>query len=213
LKGGATYTQNLSLDNPIGVYFGSGGDFSTQNPNGINIQASYNTILGGGAINTSPMDWGIETQSAATGSRVHHNVLAYSSALAGFGLMADAAADTLGVVIPNYIAFDSNVTYQWAKSGNIQAIHMTSGSASIALIHASYNSHLWDDPTSGTNNNNSGHIFPNAYTEASLLAALGYADHASFVNDLVRNPEKHVQRNAVLLMLNGYGVDTSAMTW
>jgi hypothetical protein len=33
------------------------------------------------------------------------------------------------------------------------------------------------------------------------------------VNDLIRNPEKHVQRQAVLLMLNGYGVDTAAMKW
>jgi hypothetical protein len=133
--------------------------------------------------------------------------------MAGYGLMADASPDTTGVALPNYVSFQSNVTYKWSKSGNIQAIHMSSGSGDISLIHASYNSHLWDDPTSGTNTNDASHAFPNAYTEASLLAALGYADHASFVNDLIRNPEKHVQRQAVLLMLNGYGVDTSAMTW
>jgi hypothetical protein len=213
LKGGGIYTQNLSLDNPIGAYFGYGNTYSIDAPNGVNIQASYNAILGGGGINTSPMDWGIETQNGAPGSLVHHNVLAYSSALAGYGLMADAAADTTGVALPNYITFDSNVTYQWSKSGHIQAIHLSSGTASISLIHASYTNNLWDDPTSGTNTNNSGHSFPNAYTEATLLAALGYPDHASFVNDLIRNPEKHVQRQAVLLMLNGYGVDTSAMTW
>lgn len=213
LKGGGTYTQNLSLDNPIGVYFGSGNDFSIAAPNGINIQASYNAIIGGGGINSNPMDWGIETQGGAAGSRVHHNILAYSSALAGYGLMADAAPDATGVAIANYTSFDSNVTYLWSKSGAIQAIHMSSGSASISLIHAAYNSHLWDDPTSGTNNNNSGHVFPNAYTKASLLSALGYADKTNFVNDVIRNPEKHVQRNAVLLMLNGYGVDISAMAW
>jgi hypothetical protein len=213
LKGGATYTQNLSLDNPIGVVFGGGNTYSIDAPNGVNIQASYNAILGGGGINTSPMDWGIETMNGAPGSLVHHNVLAYSSAMAGYGLMADAAPDTTGVALPNYVAFQSNVTYQWSKSGNIQAIHMSSGTASISLIHATYTNNLWDDPSSGTNTNNSGHVFPNAYSEATLLAALGYANRTSFVNDLIRNPEKHVQRQAVLLLLNGYGVDTSAMTW
>jgi hypothetical protein len=101
LKGGATYTQNLSLDNPIGVYFGDGNDYSTAAPNGVNIQASYNAIIGGGGINTNPMDWGIETKNGAPGSLVHHNVLAYSSAMAGYGLMADASPDTSGVALPN----------------------------------------------------------------------------------------------------------------
>jgi hypothetical protein len=213
LKGGATYTQNLSLDNPIGVVFGGGDDYSTAAPNGINIQASYNAILGGGGINTNPMDWGIETVNGAPGSLVHHNVLARSSAMAGYGLMADDPADVSGVSLPNYVTFDHNTTYQWSKSGNIQALHLSSSGGLISNIHATYTGNLWDDLTSGANVNNAGHVFPNAYTETSLLATLGYSDHASFVNDLIRNPEKHVQRQAVLLMLNGYGVDTSGMKW
>jgi hypothetical protein len=216
LKGGGTYVQNLSLNNPIGVGLGGGNDYSTAEPNGVDIQVAYNAILGGGVVSTTSTaaaDWGIATVNGAPGSLVHHNVLAYSSAMAGYGLMADAPYDTSNIALPNYVSFQSNVTYKWSKSGNIQAIHMSSGGADISLIHASYNSHLWDDPTSGTNTNDAMHVFPNAYTEATLLAALGYSDETSFINDLIRNPEKHVQRNAVLLMLNGYGVDTSAMTW
>jgi hypothetical protein len=133
--------------------------------------------------------------------------------MAGYGLMADAGTDMTGVALPNYISFDSNITYQWSRSGGIQAVHLSSGTASISLIHATYSNNLWDDPSSGTNTNNSGHAFPNAYTEATLLSTLGYASKTSFVNDLIRNPEKHVQRQAVLLMLNGYGVDTAAMKW
>jgi hypothetical protein len=159
------------------------------------------------------MDWGIDVVNGAPGSSVHHNVLAYSSALAGYGLMADAPYDVTNVALPCYVAFYSNITWQWSKSGNIQAVHKSSGGAPLSLINATYADHLWDDPTSGTNTNNSGHTFPNAYTEATLLAALGYADETSFINDVTRNPEKHVQRQAVLLMLNGYGVDTSGMTW
>jgi hypothetical protein len=83
----------------------------------------------------------------------------------------------------------------------------------MSLVHATFENNIWDGPASGTNTNISTHTFPNAYTEASLLSALGYTDETSFINDLIRNPEKHVQRNAVLLMLNGYGVDTSAMRW
>jgi hypothetical protein len=121
--------------------------------------------------------------------------------------MAEASPDTYNVALPNYTDFHDNVSYLWNPSGQSTQFPASS------LLHATVEYSIWDDPTSGTNRNNAGIAFPNAYTEASLLSALGYADETSFINDVINNPEKHVQRQGVALMLSGYGVDTSAMKW
>jgi hypothetical protein len=216
LKGGGVYTQNLSIRNPNAAAAGSGNNYSVDAPNGVAIEMAYNVVIGGGAITASSgnLDWGFHVANGAPGSSVHHNVLA-RSAQAGYALMIDAPVDTLGGVLPSYADFHDNVSYQWNASGNSTMVGMPGQTlpANLSLIHASFDNNIWDGPASGTNSNISSHTFPNVYTESSLLSALGYADETSFINDVINNPEKHVQRNAVELMLDGYGVDTSAMQW
>ena len=211
LKGGGTYTQNLVIRCANAFAFGSGNDYSVDAPNGVVIEGSYNAAIGSNIVNSTSgaIGWGVHTNNGRQGfSAVHHNVFARNDQSNGYALMADAAADvTYNKALPNYTDFHDNISYLWNRSGQSTAF------TTNPLVHATVNNNLWDDPTSGTNINNGGHVFPNAYTETTLLNALGYADETSFVNDLINNPEKHVQRQAVALMLGGYGVDISAMKW
>jgi len=211
LKGGGTYTQNLVIRCANAFSFGGGNDYSVDSPNGVVIQGAYNAVIGSNIVNSTSgaVGWGIHTSNGMQGSSaIHHNVLAMNTQSTGYALMADTSPDiTYGVALPNYTSFHDNVSYKWNPSGQ-----STQFSAS-SLLHATADYSIWDDPTSGTNRNIAGIVFPNAYTEASLLSALGYADETSFINDVINNPEKHVQRQGVALMLSGYGVDTSAMKW
>jgi hypothetical protein len=208
LKGGGTYQQNLIIGCPIAFLFGGGDTYSTAAPNGVAIEGSYNAVVGSNRVNSSgAAGWGVRTINGIQGSSaVHHNVLAMNSQSIGYALMADSTADFTNVALPNYTDFHDNISYRWNASG--QSTQITG-----SLTHATFENNVWDDPNSATNINIAGHGFPNPYTETTLLAALGYADEASFINDVINNPEKHVQRQGVLLMLNGYGVDTSAMKW
>lgn len=209
LKGGATYTQNLSIRNPQAAAAGGGTNYDTQAPDGVHIEIAYNAAIGGGQISTVPgvggaLDWGWSTSNGTSDSSVHHNVLARSSTQTG----GPAFIMTADYNQPSYTAFHDNVSYLWSSTGATLFY-----GAYAAQILATVNSNVWDAPTSGTNINNSNQAFLNPYTESSLLAALGYSDESSFISDIINNPEKHVQRQGVLLMLNGYNVDTSAMNW
>jgi hypothetical protein len=211
LKGGGTYTQNLVIRCANAFAFGSGNSYSVDAPNGVVIEGAYNAVIGSNIVNSSSgaIGWGIHTNNGMQGnSAVHHNVLAMNDQSTGYALMADASSDvTYNVALPNYTDFHDNVSYKWNPAGQSTQFMASS------LLHATAENNIWDDPSLATNTNISSHTFPNAYTETSLLAALGYADETSFINDVINNPEKHVQRQGVLLMLNGYGVDTSAMKW
>jgi hypothetical protein len=209
LKGGGIYTQNLVIRCANAFSFGGGNDYSVDSPNGVVIEGAYNAVVGSNIVNSTSgaAGWGIHTNNGMQGnSAVHHNVLAMNTQSIGYALMADSSPDiTYNVALPNYADFHDNISYRWGQGT------LLTGSSS--LIHSTFENNIWDDPNSGTNVYNGGRAFPNAYTEASLLAALGYADETSFINDVINNPEKHVQRQGVALMLSGYGVDTSAMTW
>jgi len=211
LKGGGTYTQNLVIRCANAFAFGSGNSYSVDAPNGVVIEGAYNAVIGSNIVNSTSgaVGWGVHTNNGRQGSSaVHHNVFALNDQSTGYALLADASADvTYNVALPNYTDFHDNVSYRWNPSGQTTAF------ASNPLVHATATNNLWDDPSSGTNINNGGHVFANAYTETSLLNALGYATETSFVNDVINNPEKHVQRQGVLLMLKGYGIDISAMSW
>jgi hypothetical protein len=208
LKGGGTYTQNLSIRNPQAAAAGGGTNYNTAAPNGVHIEIAYNAAIGGGQVSTlvqGAYDWGWSAVNGTSDSSVHHNVLARSSSGAGPAFITTADFNQ-----PSYAAFHDNISYLWSSSGGTTSFSVASYPAQI---YATVASNIWDDPTSGTNINNSSQAFSNAYTESSLLAALGYSDETSFINDVINNPEKHVQRQGVWLMLTGYNVNTSAMTW
>jgi hypothetical protein len=212
LKGGGTYTQNLVIRCANAFSFGGGDNYSVDAPNGIVIDGSYNAVIGSNIVNSTSgaVGWGAHTNNGKQSQPgIHHNVLARNDQATGYAWMADAAPDiTNSVALPNYTDFHDNVSYLWNPSGQ-----STSFTPNGSLLHATISNTKWDDPTSGTNTNVGSVTFPNAYTETSLLSALGYASETAAINDWIANPEQHGWRLGPKLMLQGYGVDISAMPY
>jgi hypothetical protein len=208
LKGGATYQQNLVIRCPIAVGLGGGDNYSIDAPSGVVIDASYNAAIGSNMVNsTGAVGWGFSTVNGMqNNSVVHHNVLARNDQASGVAYKADSSSDSNSVALPNYTDFNHNVSYLWNASGS-------SSSFTGTMTHATVANTVWDDPTGGTNTNVGSVSFSNAYTETSLLAALGYASETAAINDWIANPQQHGWRQGVKLMLQGYGIDISAMPY
>ena len=105
---------------------------------------------------------------------------------------------------PSYMDYTNNVVYSWSTPG--QTHYDGAADPYQGQAHATYNNNIWDDPTSGTNTNNGGVSFANAYTAAQLYAALAYTDKQSFVTYAITHPEAHIQRTARALLFAGYGL-------
>jgi hypothetical protein len=127
--------------------------------------------------------------------------------------MADDAPDlsapssSTNISLPSYPTFDRNTLWQWSTTGtDDQAVHISSSPGLIGDIHATYTNNLWGAATSGTNTNNSGASFANAYTSTTLVQALGYADLATAEAAWKLNPQLHGWRAGPGLFLLGYGV-------
>lgn len=206
LKGSGFYHYNISIRNPIAWTGGDGAEYSLFKPFGGIMDQSYNAALGsnncnGNGGNNGAQGWGASATESKSCSLSHHNVLARNDQGTGHTFLSSQGQDDSYVWTTNdNTVFDHNVAYQWSTSGN--TLLFTSGTNATAT------NNLWDDPTSGTNTNNGSTVFPNAYTETSLLAALpgAYPDENTAVNDWINNPEQHGWRNAAPLMLSGYGV-------
>lgn len=204
LKGGGTYTLNLSINNPIGPYFGNGDNYSVDASSGVTTKIDHNFIIGGG--------WCMASINGAVGGSGDHNVCTRSDSTSGYccyALMADDMPDIdHNTALPDYITYDSNVVFQW--NGHSAAVHYDSGTGDISLIHATFTNNLWDDPASGSNAIVAGHNFANAYTLASLLASISPAYTSLDVAraDWIAHPEQHGWQRGVPLGLTGYGVAT-----
>jgi hypothetical protein len=216
IKSGGLYTNNLFLNGRNVAAIGGGNLYDVDAPLGIPIDASYNVALSTESLAGTP--WGFSTQNGASGnSKVHYNILAHPSSL-GYAFLVDApnpihANVTSAMAKPAYTDFENNISYQWSSSGSTVQLGIQQP-GNIALVHATTNNNLWDDPTSGTNTNNGSTVFPNAYTEVTLLAALpgAYPDETTAVNAWIADPEQHGWENGVSLARAGYGLTIPALS-
>ena len=201
-RGDIVFTENLSIDNPACVGLGGGPQYNVDRPNGVNILASDNACFGDADVNsTHPLGWGISTTDGTNGSRVTHNLLARSRSPKSIN--AWAFQNTAPFNQPSYAQYDHNVVYDWAVPGQTYFVQTA---WFPAQVFTSYDYNSWGDPASGTNINNSSVSFPNAYTAATLYAALGYADKNAFINYAINHPEAHIQRTARATLFAGYGL-------
>jgi hypothetical protein len=199
-RGNALIQANLGIDNPIMVAAGGGVAYDVMVPFGDALDVSFNAYIGGADVTSSlPRRMGIDTENGRPFSLAHHNLLVRNSVV---GPWTFSLQDTDGA--PSYMTFDHNVAYQRSTSGSALQIAAT-GFGSAGNLHATFTNNIWDDPASGSNVNSGGVSFPNAYTQASLYSALGYADKAAFVNYAIANPDAHPGRAARTLLMAGYG--------
>jgi hypothetical protein len=198
-RGNISHTENVIIDCPIAIALGGGVAYDKVRPNGVDIQSSYNAIIGSGSIpDSGAAGWGITNSNGRSGSSAHHNLILRSGTLAGPAFITNADYNQ-----PSYMAWHDNVSYSWAPGGfshSELAVFPTQ-------VRATFSNNVWDDPTSGTNINNSSKTFPNPYTAAQLYAALGFNSKEAFMADAIARPEAHPARGARSLLFAGYGLN------
>jgi hypothetical protein len=201
LRGDATVTENVYIDNPISIYIGQGTDYSIGRPNGIAVEVSYNAVLGDADVNsTNPRGIAVSIANSRSGSAVHHNLLLRSRNPGAVNVHTFETAAMYNQ--PTYADYHDNIAYLWAKSGKTK----DEGGAFPSQDYATYSNNVWDDPTSGTNVNVACKSFPNPYTADQLYAALGCTDKATCAARMIETPELGWAARVRALLFAGFGL-------
>jgi hypothetical protein len=202
LRGNAIlFTENVSMDNPIGVGVGGGVNYSTVNPNGVTIEVSYNAFLGDADLNSSnPRGQAIVSSNGRSGSSAHDNLIARSRNPSGVNVYAFLTQSDY-IDKPSYMTYDRNLVYQWAAANQVFAAGGAAGQE-----FPTYTNNIWDAAASGTNLNISSKTFANPYTAAQLFTALGCGDKATCAARMVETPELGWAARARALLWQGYGM-------
>jgi hypothetical protein len=202
-RGNITHYANLVIDCPIGMALGGGSEYNTSRPNGVDIQSSYNAILGTATIPDShAAGWGITTSNGRSGSSIHHNLVIRSGTLASSAFITNADYNQ-----PSYMAWHDNVAFLWSPMGFTHS----ELAGFPAQVHATFSNNVWDDAASGTNTNIAGVAFSSPYTADQIYVAAGFADKAAFVAYAIARPETRIHRTVLTRLQAGYGVSTSGM--
>jgi hypothetical protein len=212
-RGNSSVTENLGIDNPIGLVLGGGTNYNTDTPGGVLIRAAYDVHLGSADIDSAnPRGGGVVTVNGKPGSYFRYGIIAHRATLAN-GQTAAALHAQADFDVPSYMDWSDTVIYQWATSGNSTADFGSFPSQ----VHQTFANMIWDDPTSGTNVNNGSVTLPNPYTADQLYQALGFtggdapARKRAFIEYAVAHPEVHIQRQALNLLWTGYGISHSVL--
>ena len=202
LRGGAiTFTENVSIDNPVGVGVGGGVNYNVENPNGVDIEVSYNAFLGDADLNsTNPRGMAIVAANGRQGSSAHHNLIARSRDVNAVNVTAFHTQSDYADK-PSYMSYDYNLVYQWAAASQVYGIGGAAGAE-----FPTYNNNVWDALTSGTNANIGSKSFPNPLTSPQLFGALGCTDKAGCATQMIENPELGWGIKARALLWQGYGM-------
>jgi len=195
LRNNVVFTENVSIDDPIGV--GVGGQIT----GGSSSEVSHNAFIGDADVNTSyprgDAIWGINGQP---GSSIHHNLIVRRrdpNSLNGYALHLEAN-------VGNDSTFDvhDNLIYLWSSA----SANNTRGEFGGAALHLTYNYNVWDAPAWGTNLNNGSKNYPSPYTSAQMFAALGCTDKAGCAAQMIETPELGWGIKARGILWLGYGL-------
>ena len=195
LRNNVVFTENVSIDDPIGV--GVGG----QIPGGSSSEVSYNAFIGDADVNsTYPRGDAIWAINGQAGSAIHHNLILRRrdpTSLNGYALHLEANLN-------NTSTFDvhDNTIYLWSSASANNTISEVGGTA----LTATFNYNIWDAPSSGTNTNNGSKSFPNPYTRDQLFSALGCTDKAGCAALMIETPELGWGIRARGILWLGYGL-------
>jgi len=195
LRNNVVFTENVSIDDPIGV--GVGGQIT----GGSSSEVSYNAFLGDADVNTTyPRGDAIWAINGQTGSAIHNNLILRRrdpASLNGYAFHLEA---NLG----NISTFDvhHNTIYLWASASANNTLSEIGGTA----LRPTYNYNVWDAPSSGTNTNNGSKSFPIPYTRDQMFAALGCTDKPGCAALMIETPELGWGIKARTLLWQGYGL-------
>jgi hypothetical protein len=199
-RGNSTITENVFIDNPISIAAGGGSNYSTVSPNGVQLEVSYNAIIGDADISSSqPRGFAINASNGRSGSSAHHNLIVRSRNPSAYNVIAFATSADFNQA--SYMDYHDNFAYLWSASGKT---HYEGGSFP-AQDHAIFNNNVWDDPASGSNANNVSASLPSPYTEAQLFTALGCTDKSACAGRMIEAPELGWAVKARALLFAGYG--------
>jgi hypothetical protein len=205
---------NVYIDNPTTVALGGGAAYDVAKPYGVDLDFTRNIIIGDADITTSfPRGQAIVSINGRPISKARYNAVVRSRAGTSGGQASFSTGALSTANQPNYMTWDHNVVYQWSSAA--AALNDTTG-AYPAQNFPTYTNNVWDAATSGSNTNDAGTVFTNAYTAASLYAALtatypSITDKTSLINYAIANPEAQVQRKIVALMQAGYNVPAATL--
>jgi hypothetical protein len=207
IRGDGTLTETVVIGAPGGVGLGPPSSETGERSDGFDYRASYNLIIAGLEFNPgtgSYLGVGFSSNSGKPGSRTDHNLI----------IRKVAGQSRQGTVFNNfawdttkrcYMEFDHNISFDWSDTG--YTVQTNGGFApTYALPYTTYDYNGWDDPASGTNTHVTSASFTNAYTEAGLYVAAGYADKAALVAAMLANPTLHLQRTLRSLAFAGFNL-------
>jgi hypothetical protein len=205
-RGDVVMTENMFIDNPAAIGLGGGPNYNTERPTGVNLQCSYNAIIGSDGVdnNTDLVSWGINTTNGLPDSRIHHNLMVRAKATSG--LNNSGFSNNASFALPSYTEYEFNLIYNWVAQSEQLHSYFLQTDANASFVHSIYDYNNWDGTAQGTNTNNGLTTFPNAYTASSLYTALGYADKNAFITYAINHPEAHIQRTARTFLFTGYGI-------
>ena len=200
-RGDVTELENVFIDNPISIIAGQyATSYESGRDSGVNIDVERNAVLGDADINsTAPRGEAIMTSNGKPGSMIRNNLIVRSRNPNGMNVYAFYLYSDAN--LPSYATFDSNLVYQFSTP-----TYTVGYGIYPAQDFPTYTNNKWDAPASGGNINSAGLTFPNPYTEAQLWVALGCADKATCVNQMIATPEANWAVKARALLWQGYAM-------
>ncbi len=204
-RGNVNAYENLLVDCPLGLLAMTEPENMSYRPTGIDIDIHHNGFIGQAGINTTnPRGRCIGTANGKSTASIHHNVIAESGNMSGSNVQA-FYNQVHGSTSPNmssYATYDNNLIEDWDNSNN----YTGEDTASTGRLFSTFTNNIWDAATSGTNTNNAGQVYPNAYVNADALAvALGYADRTAWITAAVARPDLDWTPTARATLFAGYG--------
>jgi hypothetical protein len=199
--------DNVLIDPPIAASLGSGAAYWVTKPFGVDIDYSYNFVLGDADLNSTNLRrWFIASVNGTSISRAYANTAVKSNNISGtnnsvFSTSVQSPnAEALGT--PSYMTYSYNYTGGRSTPGRVFYDQSTPGGSVYA--HASYDHNVWDETASGTNINTASSTPAHAYTAADIYGALGFADKAALTAYVINHPEAHTGRSILTMGRAGY---------
>lgn len=186
VRGSATCTANVSIDEPIAGYCTQISGSYTEAPNGTVVTSVDHLVMGGANISqnpaTAPRGQGFYFRNAAIGTGLD-NVLMIDNPIYGgvnnIAFIGDNGNSNLSGVT---VTLNRITTYNYASS-----LDFISGAYPMTL---SFTNSIMDELASGTGNSvwTLG-TFPSAKTRSQIYTAMGYASKAALCNMMRYRPD------------------------
>jgi hypothetical protein len=128
-RGGGIIENNLFLNNPISLLFGTGGPVLE---GGVSGDVKNNVFIGSRGIGSSLRGWAIEVSNTKPGANVDvsGNLIADDTQNANPAIKLEVSSEGVGI---NDVTIEDNIVYKWYQGLGISSSLVTGGSGASAL--------------------------------------------------------------------------------